>query len=381
MGVGGESAGVAALLRERRRLVLGIRATRRTRSFAPLLLGLVVLGATPLFWQGTHLCGNACISSHGSLVASLLSPAGTPSLAITCYWLLAVPAAFLLVLAYHHHRGHRTGLMRRTWPAGAVGLTLLGFLTLTSKQMLGAVFHLRDPKLWQGVLLTGDLSLRGLAPLAAVGAFLFVLARVERSRTLWVFGLFFVTMALVANGYDLESLLARLGWYVGFGAHRLPDLDLPGVVLLLAALGFFLSDRRLNKKGASLVPEPSDEIDDVVHQRVRLGILTICNEVRRVDFSYLRDNLALTAGNLSRHLAVLEDAHLVEATRTTGQGRPTTWISITAEGRRALRAEVAALRAIVERVEAASAAPAEAATPTPRARHRAGAASPRPRTA
>src|SRR6516162_9524519 len=44
---------------------------------------------------------------------------------------------------------------------------------------------------------------------------------------------------------------------------------------------------------------------------VRLGILTIAHEARRVEFSYLRDTLGLTAGNLSQHLGVLETAGLI----------------------------------------------------------------------
>jgi Winged helix DNA-binding domain len=55
---------------------------------------------------------------------------------------------------------------------------------------------------------------------------------------------------------------------------------------------------------------PPSGLDDTVHQRVRLGILTIAHEARRVEFSYLRDNLELTAGNLSQHLGVLESAGL-----------------------------------------------------------------------
>ncbi len=49
----------------------------------------------------------------------------------------------------------------------------------------------------------------------------------------------------------------------------------------------------------------------MVHQRVRLGILTIAHEARRVEFSYLRTNLDLTAGNVSQHRTVLESAGLI----------------------------------------------------------------------
>jgi hypothetical protein len=57
---------------------------------------------------------------------------------------------------------------------------------------------------------------------------------------------------------------------------------------------------------------PTADLDDVVHQPHRLGVLTIAAEVRRVEFGYLRETLGLTAGNLSRHITVLEEAGLVE---------------------------------------------------------------------
>jgi DNA-binding MarR family transcriptional regulator len=93
------------------------------------------------------------------------------------------------------------------------------------------------------------------------------------------------------------------------------------------------------------------ELDDVVHQRVRLGVLTIANEARRVEFRFLLDSLALTGGNLSQHLRVLADAGLIRIQKGTEGRRPRTWVLITPRGRRALLQEIAALKAIVARVE------------------------------
>ncbi len=59
-----------------------------------------------------------------------------------------------------------------------------------------------------------------------------------------------------------------------------------------------------------LAAHPTNGLDDTVHQRHRLGILTITAEAR-AEFGYLRDALGLTAGNLSRHLTVLEEAGLI----------------------------------------------------------------------
>lgn len=66
---------------------------------------------------------------------------------------------------------------------------------------------------------------------------------------------------------------------------------------------------------------PAQRLDDTVHQRVRLGILAVLSEASRADFGFLRDTLDLTDGNLSRHIAVLEQAGLVTRTRDA-QRRP-----------------------------------------------------------
>ena len=85
---------------------------------------------------------------------------------------------------------------------------------------------------------------------------------------------------------------------------------------------------------------PTTSLDETVHQRHRLGILTITSGARQADFSYLRDVLGLTPGNLSTHLTVLEAAGLVRVEKGYQGRRPRTWVSITREGRAALAAEI-----------------------------------------
>jgi DNA-binding MarR family transcriptional regulator len=99
------------------------------------------------------------------------------------------------------------------------------------------------------------------------------------------------------------------------------------------------------------VTHPTNKLDDVVHQRVRLGLLAVLVEARRADFTYLRDSLELTDGNLSRHLQVLEGAGYVKLTKTFEGKRPRTWVSATKQGRSAFAAEVGALRALIDRVD------------------------------
>ena len=95
---------------------------------------------------------------------------------------------------------------------------------------------------------------------------------------------------------------------------------------------------------------PAQGLDDIVHQRVRLGILTVLAEAERADFVYLRRALGVTDGNLSRHLAVLEGAGHVAVSKTFEGKKPRTWIKATPQGRTALATEVAALRALLDRI-------------------------------
>ena len=102
---------------------------------------------------------------------------------------------------------------------------------------------------------------------------------------------------------------------------------------------------------------PALRLDNAVHQRTRLGILTVLAAGDRADFSFLRDTLQLTDGNLSRNLTVLENAGFVAIDKVFEGRRPRTWVSVTSSGRQALAAEIQALREIVQAVERDTASP------------------------
>lgn len=102
---------------------------------------------------------------------------------------------------------------------------------------------------------------------------------------------------------------------------------------------------------------PIHDLDDDVHQRVRLGILATLSGVARADFAHLKRELGVTDGNLGRHLEVLSQAGLVKLNRDTSGNRPRTWVSVTPRGRKALRKQIAALREIMAQVEAADQLP------------------------
>ena len=91
--------------------------------------------------------------------------------------------------------------------------------------------------------------------------------------------------------------------------------------------------------------------------RVLLGILTIGHEARRVEFSYLRDTLGLTAGNLSQHLDVLETAGLIAIEKGYAGKRARTWVTLTQAAQAALEDEIAQLKLLISRIEPAETSP------------------------
>ncbi|MDG1419228.1 MAG: transcriptional regulator [Maricaulis sp.] len=89
------------------------------------------------------------------------------------------------------------------------------------------------------------------------------------------------------------------------------------------------------------------QIDDVIHGRLRLGIMTYLLNAEVADFTELKKALDATQGNLSIHMRKLEDAGYVSIEKSFLDRKPLTQIRITKAGREALKAYVAALSALL----------------------------------
>ena len=77
-----------------------------------------------------------------------------------------------------------------------------------------------------------------------------------------------------------------------------------------------------------------DGLDRVIHEKARLGVLTsLIAHPKGVVFGDLKKMCALTDGNLSRHLQVLEEAKLIGIEKGYDHNRPQTICRITARGR------------------------------------------------
>jgi DNA-binding MarR family transcriptional regulator len=76
-------------------------------------------------------------------------------------------------------------------------------------------------------------------------------------------------------------------------------------------------------------------IDDVIHGRLRLGIMAYLIGATRADFVTLKQHLQTTDGNLSVHLRKLEEAGYVEIEKSFQDRKPRTEVRLTAKGRKA----------------------------------------------
>jgi DNA-binding transcriptional ArsR family regulator len=75
-------------------------------------------------------------------------------------------------------------------------------------------------------------------------------------------------------------------------------------------------------------------LDRLVHEPGRLAILTVLSSVSDADFLFLQRTTGLTKGNLSSHLAKLEDGGLVAIEKRFVRKKPNTRIELTADGKR-----------------------------------------------
>lgn len=124
-----------------------------------------------------------------------------------------------------------------------------------------------------------------------------------------------------------------------------------------------MSDRPTKAEPES--PEPAgpgrfayDGLERVIHEKARLGILaSLVAHPDGLLFPELKELCALTDGNLSRHLAVLHEAGIVEVWKGTRRNRPQTLCRLTVEGRRRFLEYVDVLESVI--ADAARAAEAK----------------------
>jgi DNA-binding MarR family transcriptional regulator len=90
-----------------------------------------------------------------------------------------------------------------------------------------------------------------------------------------------------------------------------------------------------------------DELDRVVHERVRLGIVSALAVQEPLSFNDLKQLLGVTDGNLSMHARKLEDAGYIVCEKSFRQRTPHTEYRLSAAGRAALERYLAHMEALI----------------------------------
>ena len=95
-------------------------------------------------------------------------------------------------------------------------------------------------------------------------------------------------------------------------------------------------------------------LDRVIHEHARLSVLTsLITNAHGLTFGELKQLCALTDGNLSRHLQVLEEAGLISIFKGIEHNRPLTLCRVTASGRKRYVDYLAVLERVILDAEVA----------------------------
>ncbi len=103
---------------------------------------------------------------------------------------------------------------------------------------------------------------------------------------------------------------------------------------------------------AKAAGQSSDALDKVIHERMRLGIVSALAANEKLSFTDLKNLLNTTDGNISVHARKLEDAGYVVCEKSFKGRTPLTEYSITTEGRAALEKYLNHMEALITAMRA-----------------------------
>lgn len=127
---------------------------------------------------------------------------------------------------------------------------------------------------------------------------------------------------------------------MGRESARAAALTAKEVTLKRTAVG------RVSRSTGSAGPAP--ELDSLIHEKVRLGIVSALAVNETLTFRELKDLMQITDGNLSVHARRLEDASYIECTKSFEGRIPRTSYRLTTEGRRALERYLDHMEALIQ---------------------------------
>ena len=93
------------------------------------------------------------------------------------------------------------------------------------------------------------------------------------------------------------------------------------------------------------------KLDKAIHQKARLGIMSILMAKEVTEFNYLKEKLKLTDGNLSTHLSILEREKYIKIKKKFVKKKPKTLCLLTEKGRNAFMEYMNHLEQIIKNIQ------------------------------
>lgn len=90
------------------------------------------------------------------------------------------------------------------------------------------------------------------------------------------------------------------------------------------------------------------QLDELIHSRIRLAIMAVLVSVDEAEFTFLREKTKATDGNLSIHLKKLEEAGYIAVTKQFIKKKPVTSYKLSRKGRKAFEQYIDRLDAMVK---------------------------------
>jgi DNA-binding transcriptional ArsR family regulator len=89
------------------------------------------------------------------------------------------------------------------------------------------------------------------------------------------------------------------------------------------------------------------ELDPVCHGQIRLAALSLLSGVKEAEFTWLREKIGTTDGNLSVHLSKLEEAKYIDVEKKFVGKKPQTLYRLTKKGRESFLSYVRNLKMLL----------------------------------
>jgi DNA-binding MarR family transcriptional regulator len=87
-----------------------------------------------------------------------------------------------------------------------------------------------------------------------------------------------------------------------------------------------------------------NDLNPLLHQQLRLSVMSLLMNVKEADFTYIREKTGATAGNLSVQINKLAEAEYIQVKKSFKENYPLTTCTITSNGRIAFEEYVTSLQ-------------------------------------